>query len=139
MDAAFWSAFWNDERTQIVLLLIALDLALGVLAALKAGGFRLSFLSDFARNDIINKVLPFAVLYAGYKYAANADIVIPGVDLEMIMNAAWVIVMAALGGSLLNSLRDLGLGTSLLPDPIAGPDPATPTPPPSDVDPNANG
>ena len=121
---SFFHAFFNDERVQVMLLLVALDLLLGVIVALMKKDFRLSFVADFARNDILGKVAPFAVLYAGYKYAGSADIVIPGFDLEVAMNAAWVVVLAALVGSLLGSIKDLGL--SALPEPLAGDDPATP-------------
>lgn len=127
--ASFFHAFFEDQRVQVMLLLVVLDLLLGVIAALvnKEQSFRLSYVADFARNDILGKVAPFAVLYAGYKYAANADIVIPGFDLEIVMNGAWVIVLASLVGSLLNSLRDLGLA-SQAPDEVAGDDPSSPTP-----------
>lgn len=123
--AQFFHSFFEDARVQITLLLIALDLVLGVAASVKAGNFRLSYVADFLRNDVLGKVLPFATLYAGYKYAGSADIVIPGVDLEVIMNGAWVIVLGALGGSLLNSLKDLGL-LPQVPEPVAGPDPNSP-------------
>jgi hypothetical protein len=122
---AFVSSFFNDARTQIVLLLVALDLVLGVVASLKLGNFRLSFVADFARNDILGKVVPFAALYAGYKYASGADIVIPGLDMQVITDAAWAVVLAALVGSLLGSLKDLGL-LGQAPAAIAGDDPATP-------------
>ncbi len=127
--ASFFHSFFNDQRVQVVLLLVTLDLLLGVIAALKKGDFRLSFVADFARNDILGKVAPFAVLYAGYKYAGSADIVIPGFDLEVAMNAAWVVVLAALVGSLLGSIKELGL--SQLPEAVAGPDPASPVVPPN--------
>lgn len=128
MTAQFWHAFFADTRTQTLLVLIGLDLLLGVLVAvIKLHDFRLSYVADFARNDIVGKVLPFIVIYAGYKYAASVDLVIPGVDLEVIMNGVWVIVLAALVGSLLGSIKQLGL--DVLPNVIAGPDPVTPTPP----------
>ena len=123
--ATFVHSFFEDARVQVLLLLVTLDLLLGVVAALKAGDFRLSFVADFARNDLLGKVAPFAILYAGYKYAGSADIVIPGFDLEVAMNGAWVIVLAALAGSLLGSLKGLGLLTAA-PEAVAGPDPATP-------------
>lgn len=131
--AVWLHRFFEDTRTQIALLLVLLDLLLGLAAALfvpqKAGGFRLSYIADFLRNDVLAKVVPFFVLYGGFLYAKNADIVIPGLDLEVVMNGAWVIVLAALVGSLLNSLKQLGIGTQIT-DAIAGPDPVTPTPPP---------
>jgi len=126
---SFFHAFFEDARVQTLLVLIALDIGLGVIAALKVGNFRLSFIADFARNDLLGKVAPFALIYAGYKYAGSVDLVIPGVDLEVVMNGVWVIVLAALVGSLLGSLKDLGL--SQLPEPLAGPDPATPVVPPA--------
>lgn len=125
------SAFWNDQRTQIAVLLVALDLVLGVIAALKTKTFRLSFVSDVLRQDIVFKIGGFFAIYAGYKYAANVDLVIPGLDLEVVMNAAWGVVLLALVGSLFSSVRDLGLLPASVPDAVAGPDPETPTIPPS--------
>lgn len=127
--------FFEDTRTQIALLLVLLDVALGLLASFvapkEAGGFRLSYVADFLRNDVLGKVLPFFVLYGGFLYAKNADIVIPGLDLEVIMNGAWVIVLAALGGSLLASLSQLGLFKQVT-KALTGSDPSTPAPPSND-------
>lgn len=124
--------FFNDTRTEILLLLIVLDLLLGISAALfapaKAGGFRLSYVADFLRTDVLAKVLPFFIVYGGYLYARHVNIVIPGLDLEKIMDGVWIIALAALTGSLLSSLRDLGLLTGA-PAALNGPDPTTPTPP----------
>lgn len=133
MSGSFWNAFFNDTRTQVVLLLIVLDLLIGVCASLfasgRAGKFGLSFLADFGRNDLVGKVLPFIIMYAGYKYAKNADIVIPGFDMEVVMDAMWVIVLAALVGSLLSSLKQLNIPIiNELPSTLAGPDPASPSP-----------
>ena len=121
---SFFHAFFADDRVEALLVLIALDIALGVVASVKAGNFRLSFVADFARNDLLGKVVPFAFIYAAYVYARNVDLVIPGLDMEVIMNGVWVITLAALTGSLLGSIKDLGL--SALPEPVAGSDPATP-------------
>jgi glycerol-3-phosphate acyltransferase PlsY len=123
-------AFFNDERVQIAFLILILDFVLGTIAALvdKTQGFRLSYLGDTLRSDVLGKMLPFFVLYGGYKYASSADLVIPGLDMEVLMNAAWVIVLAAFGGSILNSLKDLGLGAGLPPQ-VNGDDPVTPTVP----------
>lgn len=127
MVAPFVHSFFNDTRVQILLLLVALDLILGVAASLYSDGlhFRLSFLADFARNDLLGKVVPFAAIYAGYLYAKNVDIVIPGFDMQVVMDAMWAIVLAALLGSLLGSLKDFGLN---LPPQVAGSDPGSPTP-----------
>lgn len=128
---ALLHAFFEDTRTQIALLLVILDVLLGVIAVFvdNTQGFRLSYVSDFMRTDVLGKVVPFFVLYGGYKYAANADLVIPGLDMEVLMNAAWGIVLLALGGSLLKSLSDLGLFNKDTAPQIAGSDPVTPTVP----------
>ncbi len=124
-------AFFEDTRTQIALLLVILDVVLGVVAVFvdDTQGFRLSYVGDFLRNDVLGKVVPFFVLYGGYKYAASADLVIPGLDMEVLMNAAWGIVLLALGGSLLSSLSDLGLFNKGDIPQVAGSDPVTPTVP----------
>lgn len=125
-------AFFEDQRVQIAFLILILDFVLGTVAALvdNKQGFRLSFISDTLRTDVLGKMVPFFVLYGGYKYASGADLVIPGLDMEVLMNAAWVVVLAAFGGSILNSLKDLGLfGTDGGPPQLTGDDPVTPTVP----------
>lgn len=124
---AYLSAFFNDQRVQIVLLLLILRFALGVIAAFvnKEQSFRLSYVADIFRNDVLGKVFPFFILYGGYLYAKGAEIIIPGLDMELLMNGAWVVILAAFVGAILNSLRDLGLFASA-PDEVAGPDPSTP-------------
>lgn len=123
-------AFFNDQRVQIAFLILILDFVLGTIAALvdNTQGFRLSFIGDTLRSDVLGKMLPFFVLYGGYKYASSADLVIPGLDMEVLMNAAWVVVLAAFGGSILSSLKDLGFGAGL-PSEVNGDDPVTPTVP----------
>lgn len=124
------NAAFNDTRVQIALLLLVLDFLLGTVAALvdNTQGFRLSFIADTMRNDVLGKMVPFFILYGGYLYAANADLVIPGLDMEVLMNAAWVVVLAAFVGSILKSVTDLGLFKQLQSDvpQVAGPDPVTP-------------
>lgn len=121
-------SFFVDDRVLAILVVLALDFALGLTAAVARGTFRLSYIADTLRNDVLGKVFPFLVLYLGYKYAAGTDVLIPGLDLEVVMNGAWVVVVGALVGSVLGSLKDLGL-FGQAPDAIAGPDPGTPGPP----------
>lgn len=125
-------AFFEDTRVQISLLLLVLDFVLGTIAVFvdKTQGFRLSYWADTLRNDVLGKVLPFFVLYGGYKYASGADLVIPGLDMEVLMNGAWGVLTLALTGSILKSLSDIGLGKAQETAPqIAGSDPVTPTVP----------
>ena len=122
-------SFFVDDRLAWVLLLLSLDFVLGAGGAILAGKFRLSYIADFARNDLLGKVFPWFVLYLGYKYAPSTDIIIPGFDLEVLMNAAWVALAAALVGSILASLKEFKVPiVEQAPDEIAGPDPGTPTP-----------
>lgn len=133
--SALLHAFFEDTRVQIALLLLSLDFVLGVCAALfdPTQGFRLSYIADTMRNDVLGKVLPFLVLYGGYKYASNADLVIPGFNMEVLMDAAWALMLAALGGSILKSLSDLGIfgkrEDQNVPPQLAGSDPMTPNVP----------
>lgn len=121
-------AFVDDPTVRIIAVLVALDFVLGVLAAVKAGGFRLSFFADVFRNDLLGKVLPYYALWAAV-HVSGIDWSIGGFD--VIEETTGAIVIAALAGSSLNSLRDLGLLTGLS-DKVAGPDPESPTPPPAD-------
>lgn len=124
-------AFFEDTRVQIALLVLILDFVLGVIAAFvdDTQGFRLSYIADTLRTDVLGKMVPFFVLYGGYKYAASADLVIPGFDMEIIMNGSWAVVLLAFTGSILKSLSDLGLFSASSAPQLAGSDPTTPTVP----------
>lgn len=100
---------FTDTQLQTILLLVALDFVLGVLAAFKVGAFKLSYIANFARNDVLGKALPWAALDAGAVIAGDAHILIPGFDLSNAAHAAFVIVAAALVGSILGSVKELGL------------------------------
>ena len=115
--------FANDREVQVVAALVALDFVLGVAAAVKGGSFRLSYLADVLRNDVIGKVIPYYAIWAAV--TLGGDISIGGVGIKDVVAAA---VVAALSGSVLSSLKDLGLWQSA-PAAIAGPDPSSPAPP----------
>lgn len=121
--------FFADTRVQIILLAVILDLVLGIAAAAisKQQSFRLNYVADVLRTDVLAKLLPFFVVYGGYLYARNTDILIPGLDLEVVMNSAFVLISGALVASIIGSLTDLGIWKSA-PENIAGGDPNTPTP-----------
>ncbi len=107
-------SFAGDKQVKAVVILIAADLILGVLAAAKLGTFRLTYISNFLRNDVVGKVLPWFALYA-FGQTSGASVL--GVDFGTIADAAFIGVTAALAGSLASSLKDLGIG---LPDAIGG-------------------
>jgi hypothetical protein len=112
--------FLNDTKVHIVFVLLILDFILGVIAAVAKGIFRLSYVSDFLRNDVIFKVIPYFTLYAA-ALVAGGEAVVPGFDFGLISGAAYAILVAAFVGSILSSLRTLGL-LKALPDLIAGPE-----------------
>lgn len=119
-----------DGRLEALFLAIALDFVLGTIAAVTSGTFRLSYIADTLRNDVLGKALPFAALYVGWKLAPNSNILVSFINLEVIVDGAFSVAMLALAGSVLSSVKELGLLRNLT-DSLAGPDPVTPiTPPP---------
>lgn len=108
--AALIHSFITDDQTKAVFAAIIIDLVLGVIAAAKLGTFNLAYIANFARNDVLSKVVPFFVIHAASDVAGGVDIVIPGLDLSALSTAMFALVIAALVGSILGSLRDLGFG-----------------------------
>lgn len=123
------NAFTDDPTVRFIGILVLLDFALGVLAAFYTKTFRLSFVADVFRNDVLGKVLPYYTLWAAL-HVSGIDWSIGGFD--VIEEAAGVTVIAALVGSVLNSLRDFGLAKGAAEE-INGPDPGSPVvePPPT--------
>lgn len=115
----FLRVFWNDGKVEILAILVALDFFLGVIAALKLGVFRLSYVSDFVRKDVIFKMGGYLLVYAGAVFAGQADILIDGLDLGVIAGSVYVVILAAMVGSILNSLKDIGLIPGVDPPPPA--------------------
>jgi len=107
-------ALFNDDMVIYALIIVLIDFILGVAAAFYKKTFRLSYIADFARNDVLAKLVPWAALYIGAKLAPNAG---TGVfDLGLAAGSLYAVVVAAWIGSILSSLADLGLkiGPSLL-------------------------
>jgi hypothetical protein len=99
--------FANDKQLHAVLILIALDLILGVIAAVRLGTFAVSKVSAFLKDDVLAKVVPWFVIFGFAKFAPSVDVL--GIDLNQIQTVLWALVLAALTGSLLGSLNDLGV------------------------------
>lgn len=97
------SALAHDDKLIYALILVAVDLVLGVAAALATRQFKLSYIADFARNDILNKLVPWGTLYVAAKFATGSDF------LGTAENAVYVIAIAAWVGSIIASLTALGL------------------------------
>lgn len=112
--------FADDPAVRLIAGLILLDFVLGIAAAAKVGTFRLGWVSDFLRADVLGKVVPFFAVWAAVR--VSGDIELAGFG--MIEEGVAAAVVISLGASVLNSLRDLGLHSA--PDSVAGSD----TPPP---------
>ena len=106
--------FWSDGYLKAALILILVDFVLGVAAALKTGAFRLSYIADFARNDLAFKLGPWLALYIGAALAPNSSLGGTGIDLGTAAGAAYAAIVLAWTGSILNSLTELGLPTGAL-------------------------
>lgn len=116
--------FADDPGVRLAAILVALDFVLGVAAALKAGLFRVGWLSDFLRRDVLGKLVPYFAVWAAVRL--SGDVQLGGVGaIEETVNAA---LLLALSGSILNSLRDLGVMPSSTPDAVAGSDEPPPAP-----------
>lgn len=113
------ASFAKDTQVSIVLSLIAADFVLGIAAALKLGTFRMTYIANFARNDLLGKVLPWFAVFALSKASGAAGLVGP-IDWGNASDALFVIATGAMGGSILKSLADFGV---TLPNPLAGPSP----------------
>ncbi len=119
--------FVDDPTNITVFVLIALDFLFGVTASFVQKTFRLSYLSDFLRTDVLGKVVPYFAIWWALHLTGDVELG----DLELVEEAIGVAVIAALLASVLNSLRDLKTpgvpGTTLsVTDAVAGPDPTTP-------------
>ena len=83
-----------------ILILVAIDVLLGVIAALLKKDFRLGKVAGFMKKGVLGYVLGFAVL----EMVAGA---LP--SLMMIAQVAYVLIILALVGSILNNLGKMGL------------------------------
>lgn len=102
-------ALFADLKLQAALAVIFVDFVLGVICAVKLNTFRLSYIADFAKNDVLEKLVPWGVLYVASKFAGHQQIVIPGIDLGTAAMAIYVVIIGAWTGSIASSLAQLGL------------------------------
>lgn len=117
--------FTHDTKVHIALFLVFLDFLFGVAAALKRGTFRLSYISDFAKNDILGKLVPYFALYVLALVSGGTNLVIPVLDFGLAANALYVAIVAAWTGSILSSISALGIA---MPKELGGPEKAGPPP-----------
>jgi hypothetical protein len=102
--------FAHDDKVHVALLLVLVDFVFGISAALKRGTFRLAYIADLAKTDILGKLLPYFALYVFALVAGQTNgIVIPGIDFGVIADAFYALIVAAWVGSILSSLQTLGI------------------------------
>jgi hypothetical protein len=112
--------FVEDPTVIALAILVALDIILGVAAAIKAKTFKFVLVGDFLRADVLGKLVPYYGVWAAVHLTGDIDLGGFGV----IEESVGALAIAAIGASILNSLRDLGLVKA--PDVIAADDPSTP-------------
>jgi len=93
-------ALFGTTQIQWILILVAIDVILGIVAALIKKDFRLGKLAGFMKKGILGYVLGFAVL----EMVAQA---LP--SLVLIVSVAYVLIILALVGSILSNLGKMGL------------------------------
>lgn len=116
--------FADDPTVRLVAALIVIDFVLGVAAGVKAKTFRLGWVSDFLRADVLGKVVPYFAVWGAVRVSGDIELAGYGM-IEEVVGAA---VVLALSASALNSLRDLNILPASAPDVVAGD--ATPPPQP---------
>lgn len=117
--------FANDEMVITIAVLVGLDIVLGVAAALKdpVQTFRLNYIVDFLRNDVLMKLVPYYAVWAATQLGGDFELA----GISVIQDTLGAGICVALGASILKSLGDMGLGN--LPTVVAGNDPNTPAGP----------
>jgi len=93
-------ALFGTSQIQWILILVAIDVVLGVVAALMKKDFRLGKLAGFMKKGVLAYVLGFAVL----EMVAQA---LP--SLAFVVTVAFILIVLALVGSILSNLGKMGL------------------------------
>ena len=93
-------ALFGTSQIQWIVTLIMADVVLGIIAAIMKGDFRLGKLGKFMKKPVIGYVFGFGVL----EMVAQA---LP--SLVMVTQMAYILVVLALVGSILNNLAKMGL------------------------------
>jgi len=93
-------ALFGTSQVRYIVILIMVDVVLGIIAALMKGDFRLGKLAKFMVKPVLGYVFGFGIL----QMVAQA---LP--SLAMVTQMAYVLVVLALIGSVLNNLAKMGL------------------------------
>jgi hypothetical protein len=113
-------AFANDPTVILLAVLLSLDFVLGVTESIVNNHFRLAFLSDYMRNDVLGKLIPYYAIWAALHVAG--DFTIAG--FEVIEETLGSTIALAFTASIFNSLAKLKLrdaqDVDIAADPIVG-------------------
>lgn len=93
-------ALFGTPQVKYIVILIMVDVVLGIIAALMRGNFRMGKLAKFMVKPVLGYVLGFGVL----QMVAQA---LP--SLVMVAQMAYILIVLALVGSILNNLAKMGL------------------------------
>ena len=93
-------ALFETTQIQWIMVLLAIDVALGIIAALIRKDFQLGKVANFMVKPVLGYILGFVIL----EMTAQA---LP--SLAWIVAVAFVLVILALVGSILNNLGKIGL------------------------------
>lgn len=93
-------ALFGTSQVQWIVILIMTDVVLGIIAALMKGDFRLGKLGKFMKKPVLGYVFGFGVLQMVVEALPS---------LAMVTQMAYVLIVLALVGSILNNLAKIGL------------------------------
>ena len=93
-------ALFGTTPIKYILILIAVDVVLGIIAALIKKDFRLGKLAGFMKKGVVGYILGFVVL----EMVASA---LP--SLAMLVSVAYILILLALVGSILQNLGKMGV------------------------------
>lgn len=107
---ALVSAFFADQRTVLLIVLVVADLLSGIIAALRSRTFAWERVADWLLKNM-GYVIGYLVWYV-FTGAAVQD-ALAGLDLDAILNTAgWGTAVAALVASIGNNLRQASAVTA---------------------------
>lgn len=93
-------ALFGTPQIQWIVILLAIDIVLGIIAAIIKKDFRLGKLAGFMKKGILAYVFGFVVLEAVVS-------VLPA--LTMVVTVAYVLIILALIGSILSNISKMGV------------------------------
>jgi len=93
-------SLFTNYQMQIIVILLAIDVVLGIIAALVKKDFILNKVALFMKGPVLGYILGFAVIEL-------VGLALPW--LALIVPAVFVLVVIALLGSIIKNLRRLGL------------------------------